>query len=81
MAARRKTEPKPAASEALEPEALPADWQTRHPARTYPDETPQLHAARLRALAAGVPAKRERFLALADELERSGSAYVEKFRG
>lgn len=49
---------------------LPADWAARHPAMTYPDETPAQHAARLRALADGVPAKRERFLALADERER-----------
>jgi hypothetical protein len=51
--------------------ALPEDWQTRHPRRTYEDETPRQHANRLRALAEGVPAKRERYLELAEQTESS----------
>jgi hypothetical protein len=51
--------------------ALPEDWQTRHPRRTYADETPRQHANRLRALAEGVPAKRARYLELAEQMENS----------
>ena len=70
--ARRKS-PAPDEPESVAaPEPLPDDWRARHPRRTYPDETVRQHAARLRALAAEVPAKRERFLAYAEHLERGG---------
>ena len=77
--ARRKTpppepavEPQPAAEETTTSAyELPADWRSRHPKRTYPDETPQQHAKRLRMLAAEVPAKHDRWMAYADQLERN----------
>jgi hypothetical protein len=60
-----------ATSDALDVDwgALPEDWRVRHPRRTYEDETSRQHANRLRALAEGVPAKRERLLLLAEQLE------------